>query len=201
MTTELINQKIKDLLTTKKDHSKEIFDLFSFLTDFNSKSINSKTKNLNNSFELVSRITTKGKIKFCNTDFCKATNETSKKLQNKKITSIFHPEMPKTILNKVKNELTQNTFSLAVIKGIDKDGNSIWLNTHFSANTSNKLNIACNLKAKPSSKETINKIEAIYNTIFLLENHVSQDIATKYFDGLLEMEYGNYEGFLINAFQ
>ena len=174
---------------------------FSFLTDFNASLINSKTNFLDFSLQLKSRITTKGKIKFCNTDFCDATKTNPKQIQNTKLTNLFHPEMPKVILEYVSNNLETGVDAFAIIKHIDNNGKTIWLNSHFSPNQSNNFNIAFTINANPTSQETIKKIEHIYNTIFLLENHVSYEIAKKYFEGLLEMEYGNYEGFMINAFQ
>ena len=196
---QTIQSNEKVVIVKKKSVAKD--SRFSFLTDFTSTTTHSKTLILTPNLQLVSRITTKGKIKFCNTDFVKVIKTSSKIIQNKKITNYFHPEMPKVILNIIKNRLDNNKHALGIIKQKDIDGNIIWLNSLFSTNTSNNLNIACQIKSNPSSEETINKIEKIYNTIHLLENHVSYDIAQKYFDGLLEMEYGNYEGFLINAFQ
>jgi len=197
MITSVVNQKVsKQALINKNDKS-----LFSFLTDYKSTIINSSTSILQPSLQLKSRISTKGKIKFCNSDFCHATKTNSNTILDKHITSVFHPEMPKVILNIVKEKLENKEEALAIIKQIDSSGKTIWLNSQFSPNSTNKLNIACHLKSNPSSKSTINKIDKIYNTIFLLENHVSYSIAKKYFEGLLEMEYGNYEGFIINAFQ
>ncbi|HIE45578.1 MAG TPA: hypothetical protein EYG80_00145 [Flavobacteriaceae bacterium] len=200
MISNIATKKAENQIVTKNKVLKSL-ELFSFLTDYESALLNSKTTYLSPSLQLNSRITTKGKIKFCNTDFCKAINVNSKEIQNKKITSTFHPEMPKVILNYVKENLLENKDALAIVKHIDSNGETIWLNSHFSPNTSNKLNIACSIKSNASSKISVEKIEKIYNTIFLLENHVSYDIANKYFEGLLEMEYGNYEGFLIDAFQ
>ena len=200
MIKDLTSQKTAVNIVTKKQVN-ESKELFSFLTDFESKANTKKTVHLDSSLQLKSRITTKGKIKFCNSDFCTATNYSSKNIQNKAITSVFHPEMPKVIMNVIKNNLENKTNALAVIKQIDSDGNTIWVNTLFNPNTTSKLNIACHIKSNPSSKKTIKKIDKIYNTLFLLEHHVSHEIAEKYFEGLLEMEYGNYEGLLIDLFQ
>ena len=209
MISDLASNKIDTIKNVKKRilkaNNKAQIDneIFSFLTDYNINDIDltKSTKSLDNSLQLVSRITTNGKIKFCNTDFCKATNYSSKELQNKKLTSIFHPEMPKTILDVIKNSLNKNNETYAVIKQIDSEGNTIWLNSHFIPNTTSKLNIACQIKSQPSSQKAIEKIEKIYNTVYLLENHVNHEIAKKYFEGLLEMEYADYEGFIIDAFQ
>ncbi len=196
MIPNLLQKQIVKQIVKNNDSS-----LFSFLTNFNSALINSPNAVLNPSLQLISRITTKGKIKFCNADFCTATKTKANKIQNTPISQVFHPEMPKVILDVIKESLENNTDALAIIKHIDSEGKTIWLNSHFTPNTSNKLNIACYIKSNPSSKSAINKVEKIYNTIFLLENHVSYAIAKKYFEGLLEMEYGNYEGFIISTFQ
>lgn len=175
---------------------------FSFLTDYKQTLINNDTVVcLQSNLVLSSRITTKGKIKFCNTDFCSAVQSTSKKIQNEYISSFYHPEMPKVIFEHIKESLEKNNNAIGIIKQIDKNGNTNWLNTYFLSNLSGKLNIACNIKATPSSTKTIERIAKIYNTVFLLENNVSYDIAKKYFEGLLEMEYGNYEGFIISIFE
>ncbi|HIP37209.1 MAG TPA: PAS domain S-box protein, partial [Crocinitomix sp.] len=176
MMSNVATKKVENKIVTKSKVLKSV-ELFSFLTDYKSTLLNSKTTYLNPSLQLTSRITTKGKIKFCNTDFCKVVNLNSKEVQNKKITSTFHPEMPKVILNYVKASLLKNEDALAIVKHIDSNGEMFWLNSHFSPNTSNKLNIACSIKSNASSKISVEKIEKIYNTIFLLENHVSYDIA------------------------
>jgi len=200
MISNLLNKQLESQIISRKSTKEN--SMFSFLTNFNSALINSPTITINPSLQLISRITTKGKIKFCNADFCTATKANTSEIQNTQISNTFHPEMPKVILDVIKKNLDLNIDALAVIKHIDSTGNTIWLNSHFSPNvSSNKLNIACYIKSNPSSKSAINKVEKIYNTIFLLENHVSYDIAKKYFEGLLEMEYGNYEGFIISLFQ
>ena len=194
------NTQIKNKKVLKRESEKPL-DLFSFLTNYKPATLNNKTATLPTHLLLNSRITSKGNIKFCNTDFCTAHQTQSAEIQNKPLASIFHPEMPKTILNYIKTNLQSNTESIAILKQIDNNGKTIWLNSLISPNTTNKLNIACQIKATPSSQKTIEKIQKIYNTIFLLENHDSPDIANKYFEGLLEMEYGNYEGLMIELFQ
>lgn len=184
-----------------KRKQEETYKLFSFLTDYNAAIVNSSLKILDPSLQLVCRVSTKGKIKFSNKHFSEATSFSSKELVNAKISSIFHYEMPKVVLEKIMSNLENNIESVAVLKCIDKKGETIWLNACFTPNDSRKLNMACSMKLNPSSKATIKKINHIYETIFLLENHVNNDVAEKYFKGLLEMEYGNYEGFMINAFQ
>lgn len=193
------NQVSKNHVLNKKQPSFQ--GKYAFLTNFKSARIDSKRNNLDFSLHLKGRITTKGKIKFCNADFCTVTKIKAKEIQNKELTATFHPEMPKVILDIVKNKLEKNQDALVILKQIDSTGKTIWLNTHLRPDNSAKLNIACHLSANATSDKTIQIIEKIYDTVFLLENHVSYDIAKKYFDGLLEMEYGNYDGFIINAVQ
>ncbi len=201
MITDVFNNKISTPNVTK---NKKVIDneIFSFLTNYKSFTTNSPTRLLHPSLQLISRITTKGKIKFCNTDFCIATKKSANELKNSELNSIFHSEMPKTILEIVKAQLKKDNEGIAILKSKDIEGNTIWLNALFIPNTSSKnYTVTFTTKLNPCSKKTINKIEKIYNTIYLLETHVNKNIAKKYFDGLLEMEYGDYDGFIINAFQ
>lgn len=195
-----LNQHIKNPVFLKKEDDNK-YDLFTFLTNFKGFSLRSKTIFLDPSLQLTGKLTTKGKFKVCNTNFYKAINCSHSDVKEQSINTIFHPEMPKVILDVVKSELQKGNKALAIIKEIDNDGHTVWVNSQFTRNTSGKLNIACQYKGVPTSKKTIEKINRIYKTLFLLENHSGYEIAKKYFNGMLEMEYGNYEGFLIDAFQ
>jgi len=179
---------------TNKEYSE-----FSFLIDYNSKELHSPEFIVTPKTQIVNRITTNGKIKFCNEDFSKTTGFNKKDILN--INQIVHPTMPKTIFNHVIKKLDKNEEVIALVKHIDKKGNQFWLNTLFSPNNSSNLTIAYSTKATATTKKTIDKISKIYNTVFLLEKHVNPNLAKKYFDGLIEMEYGTYEGFIIDAFE
>ena len=173
---------------------------FSFLTDYQSKEVNSKENFLTPGLELKNRITTKGKIKFCTNDFITSCKYSKKELTNQSVSKITHPEMPKTVFKSVINELAKGNETIAIVRHIDKLGNSFWMNTHYIPNKGDNLNIAFSTKSIPTSRKTYDKVNKIYNTLFLLEKHADKDLADKYFNGLIEMEYGNYDGFTLDAF-
>jgi len=177
------------------------YDDYSFLTDYDSALINSLEKQINPSLQVVSRVTTKGKLKFCNTDYISVTNYKGKELVNKRTSIITHPEMPKTIYNYIIQELKKDNDVAAPIRHLDKNGKSFWLNTQFNPNKGSNLKLAYSTKAVPTSETAVNKIKEIYNTLFLIEKNVNQDQAQKYFEGMLEMEYANYDGFLLEIFE
>lgn len=200
MKINLVQQRRKENSLVKNEPVNSL-EKFSFLTEFSSYSNNTTTKMLGLGLQLTCKITTKGKVRMCNSNFYKALGYIHKEVIKQSFTNTFHPEMPKVILEVVQGELQKGTDSLAIIKQIDKEGNTIWVNSHFSPDTSNRFAIACSVKSNPTSLKAISKIEKIYRTIFLLENHSGYAIAKKYFDGLIEVEYGNYEGFIIDVFQ
>jgi hypothetical protein len=198
------------LVQSRKSKNTSEYNEFSFLTDYNTQPVESNEILIHPRLQLVSRVTTKGKIKFCNTDYVTVTGRSEKEVLKNKVTITTHPQMPKTIFNYVISELSKGNEIIAVVNHLDKYGNSYWLNTHFKPNYTSKLSLAYTTKSKPSSRETIQKIKKIYNTLyrienrksnFLVENEANKEIANKYFNGLIEMEYGNYEGFVIHAFE
>jgi transcriptional regulator with PAS, ATPase and Fis domain len=199
--SKLINLE-NNLLKSNLINPEEYY-AFSFLKDYDTKSTKTETvnKTLDLNSEIVSRVTTKGKVKFCNTDYIKATAYNQKEILQKTCANIMHPQMPKTIFVHVINELKKGNEVIAIMKHLDKKGETYWLNTNFDPNSSKKINIAFTSKSRPTSKNTIKKVEKIYNTLSRIESTVGELAAKKYFDGLLEMEYGNYNGFIIGCFE
>lgn len=209
---------ITDLLKkiqTKQNLSKPTkkvteYSEFSFLTDYRTGTIESKEILIHPRLQIASRVTTKGKIKFCNSDYIMVTGRNEKEILRNKVSITIHPQMPKTIFNYVISELKKGEEVIAVINHLDKYGNSYWLSTEFIPNNSNNFSLAFSTKSKPTSKNAIEKVRKIYNALYRIENRNSEflvedqsnkKIADKYFDGLIEMEYGNYEGFIIDTFQ
>jgi len=199
MKLNLTDQSKERVFVEKK--SVNPYGIFSFLTEYKSYINNNVTKTLPLGLQLTSKITTKGKVRMCNSEFYKSLGYIHKEVIRQDFSKIIHPEMPKVIMEVVQNDLKNGEDSLAIVKQIDKEGNTIWVNSLFSPNDSTNLTIACFVKSNPTSLNAISKIEKIYRTIFLLENYSGYDIAKKYFEGLIELEYGNYEGFIIDAFQ
>lgn len=196
----LTSTEVQKADTTKLKSKINEYDSYSFLTDYNSALINSSEKQINPSLQLTSRVTTKGKIKFCNTDYISVTNYHGKELVNKRASIITHPEMPKTIYNYVIQELKNGNDVIAPIRHLDKNGESFWLNTQFNPNKGSNLKLAYSTKAVPTSNIALNKVKKIYNILFLIEKNVNLNQAQKYFEGMLEMEYANYEGLLLDIF-
>ncbi len=194
--------EVQDKSTIKSKKSIASYKGFSFLLDYKSCTINAKEKQINLNLQMVSRVTTNGKIKFCNSDYIAATKYNGKELVNTKPSITTHPEMPKTIFKHVIKELNNGKDVIAITRHLDKNGQSFWLNTHFKPNNNeNNLKIAYATKAVPTSKNALQKIKKIYNALFLIEKNVSEDYAQKYFNGMLEMEYANYEGLLLEVFR
>ncbi len=186
---------------TIESTKKKAYDKFSFLKDYNSYKNTSKEIFLSPNLEIVTRVNTNGNVKFCNAAHTLTTGYNENEILHNKTSITMHPEMPKVIFNYIITALNKRNEAIAIIRHLDKDGNSYWLNTHFTPNKGKKLSLAYSSKAYPSSKKTIKKFRKIYSTLFLLENHVNENTALKYFEGLLEMEYGNYNGFTMSAFE
>ncbi len=178
----------------------ENHSIYAFLTNYKTTPVNSQNKKISLNLQLVSRVSTKGKIKFCNADYTSATTYSQNELLNKPFIKTIHPEMPKTIMNHIIERLEKGQDAIAIVKHLDKNNNTYWLNMLYKPNMGNNHTIAFSVKAIPSSKNAIQKINKIYKTILSLENS-NRDFAQKYFTGLLEMEYGNYDGLMIYAFQ
>ncbi|MEE9349071.1 MAG: hypothetical protein V3U80_03425 [Flavobacteriaceae bacterium] len=197
MKTDFLVAKNETSTVKKKGSINKLNGEFSFLTDYKSKELLSSEVIIHPAIQTLSRVSTNGKIKFCNSEFIKTSGLTKKNAYNKSI----HPMMPKTIFNYVVKNLELKKEVIAIVKQIDKSGNLFWMNVHFIPNKTDNYSLAFTTKSNPTSQKVIKQISKIYNTVFLLEKHVDKTIALNYFEGLLEMEYGNYEGFLINFFE
>jgi len=153
-------------------------------------------KKLENSKDLFCRISTKNKIKFCNTDFIKTSGYPENNLLNMDYDNLIHPLMPKVIKILIKHRLNNHKNISAITKNLDKDGLYFWTISDYKVNTlENNLNIAFSVRSKAISKETTQKIEKLYTTLLKIEENIGLVSASKYLLGFLEekgMSFSNY---------
>ncbi len=153
-------------------------------------------KHLEKSVLAKCRISTKGKILFCNSDFIENSGYSQKEITNQNIDVISHPEMPKIIQMVIHNNLENNLPILSIVKHLSKDSRYYWTLSEYAPNTNeNNLKTAYTIISKPITHQTKQKIAKLYDVLIKIEKNHDVVMASKYLIGFLEqkgMSYSEY---------
>ena len=143
------------------------------------------------------RISTKGKILFCNSDFIKNSEYSQKEISNQNIQSIVHPEMPKIIQMVIQNNLKKNLPIISIDKNLSKDLRYFWTLSEYIPNTNeNDLKTAYTIISKPITRNAKKKIAKLYDILFKIEKNHNVVTASKYLIGFLEQKEMSYSEYI-----
>ncbi len=143
----------------------------------------------------ICRVSTKGSIKFCNTEFIKNSEFFEKDLVNTSINVIEHPEMPEIISLVIQNNLEQGRGIVAIVKNKTKFGKFFWTVSKYTPNTTGNFKIAYQIESTGISEFAKTEITKLYTTLYRIEQKIDVVTASKYLIGFLEekgMSYSTY---------
>jgi PAS domain S-box-containing protein len=174
-----VNKITNDFSTTKTSHLLDIEKVI----DYNTVS--------------KCRISTKGKIKFCNDDFAKSFGYSKNELLEMEINSIIHPEMPKIIKLVIQNNLNLKKEILSIVKNKSKDNCYFWTASNYLPNTNlSNLTIDHTIVSKPISNIAKKEISKLYSILYKIEQNLDVVAASKYLIGFLEQKNMCYSEYI-----
>ncbi len=148
------------------------------------------------SAKAICRVSTKGSIKFCNTEFIENSEFFEKDLINNSIDTIKHPEMPEIISLVIQNNLEQKRSIVAIVKNKTKFGKFFWTVSKYTPNTTDNFQIAYQIESTGISEFAKTEITKLYNKLYKIEQNTDVVTASKYLIGFLEEKGMSYSAYI-----
>ena len=145
----------------------------------------------------------KGIIEYANEYFIELSGYEIGEIIGKDISLVKHPEMPDIIFDLIWESLLKKENTKAIIKNISKTGEYFWLQAKFDFKVNENTREIENFYAyySPVSKDSITKLNKLYQVISKIEKRAGMDIAESYFLGYLEDKSQDYNEFVEEHFQ
>ncbi len=112
---------------------------------------------------IISQTDTKGNITYVNKKFQEVSGYTKKELIGKPHSIIKHPDMPKTVFDKMWDNLKSGQAFNGIIKNLRKDGRYYWIELEIIPLRDDNENITGYISvARPASEKDIYENEETY---------------------------------------
>ena len=150
--------------------------------------------------KLIIRTTPDFKIYFVNDNFTHITGINAEQALLKNLTEILPFSMADLFHDVVKENIKENEPSYYILKGKTKHGDCYWglmRITPFYSKLNGEKRYLFEIKMLPHNAEE--ESEKIYDVIEKVYLNAGHDFAKKYFEGYLEDQNTDYEGFIFKT--
>lgn len=112
---------------------------------------------------IISQTDLKGDITYANRKFCEVSGYKASELIGKNHNIIKHPDMPKTVFEKMWENISEGQTWNGVVKNIRSDGKYYWADIEILPVYSSKKELTGYIAAmKPASQKDIKESEEVY---------------------------------------
>jgi PAS domain S-box-containing protein len=136
---------------------------------------------------IMSKTDKEGIFEFANDYFMELSGYEEYELMGKPESVVQHPDMPKVIINMMREKILNKENFHAIVKSIAKDGKFYWSITDFSFKFDDNNDIsAIYCRKKTANRDAITFFSKVYKTLVGIESKNGADASEKYLEGFLE---------------
>lgn len=130
----------------------------------------------------------------CNEYFQEITGWTDDEIIGKSHKVMRHPDMPKAIFKYIWTRIHNENSFFAVIKNLSKNGYYFWAMTYFEPIYKKNKLIGYQAFRKPISDDSKNKVSAIYDKLWEIEDETeNENVSLEFFMNYLEQKQLSYD--------
>ncbi len=149
---------------------------------------------------IMSKTDPKGIIEYANEYFMEISGYEEFELMGQPHNIIRHPDMPKVVFKVMWDRLHRGENIHALVKNLAKDGRYYWVLTNFETKYDDDNNIIAHYaRRKAAPGNAVYQIEKLYNTLLSIEKNQNEEVAEKYFYGMLEEKRKSYDEFILSV--
>ena len=136
-------------------------------------------------------------IEYANEYFIQLCEYTEGEIIGESIALLYHPQMPRTILNLAYKYVLNKKKVYSIARFISKSGKFFWLQIRFDFKVNQETREIQNiyLYGNAASRQSITTLTKIYDKLDKIEKESNIEIAQKYFKNYLESKNLSYDSF------
>lgn len=149
---------------------------------------------------IMSKTDARGVLEYANDYFMEISGYEEFELMGQPHNIIRHPDMPKVVFKVMWDRLHRGENIHALVKNLAKDGRYYWVLTNFETKYDDDENIVSHYaRRKAAPGNAVYQIEKLYNTLLSIEKNQNEEVAEKYFYGMLEEKRKSYDEYIFSV--